>query len=31
MRSVRAIEHADICIWLLMPSWFEGQDQSIFG
>jgi GTP-binding protein len=30
MRSVRAIEHADICILIIDAHWFEGQDQSIF-
>jgi GTP-binding protein len=31
MRSVRAIEHADICILIIDARGFEGQDQSIFG
>lgn len=32
MRSVRAIEHADICILIIDATrGFEGQDQSIFG
>jgi GTP-binding protein len=31
MRSVRAIEHADICILIIDATrGFEGQDQSIF-
>jgi GTP-binding protein len=30
MRSVRAIEHADICILIIDARGFEGQDQSIF-
>jgi GTP-binding protein len=30
MRSVRAIEHADICIDYWCHPWIEGQDQSIF-
>jgi GTP-binding protein len=30
MRSVRAIEHADICILIIDTRGFEGQDQSIF-
>jgi GTP-binding protein len=30
MRSVRAIEHADICILIDATRGFEGQDQSIF-
>lgn len=32
MRSVRAIEHADVCILIIDATrGFEGQDQSIFG
>jgi GTP-binding protein len=32
MRSVRAIEHSDICILIIDATrGFEGQDQSIFG
>ena len=31
MRSVRAIEHADVCILIIDATrGFEGQDQSIF-
>jgi GTP-binding protein len=30
MRSVRAIEHADICMIIDATRGFEGQDQSIF-